>query len=122
MSDDEFQSPFSTGIRGRCPRCGEGRLFRGYLDLAPGCTVCDLDFGPADSADGPAVFIILILGAIVAGLALMVEVKYQPPIWVHIVLWFPMTIGGALTLLRPAKAIMVALQLKNAATQDIEVD
>lgn len=122
MSSEEFQSPFSTGIRGRCPRCGEGRLFAGYLDLAPECAVCGLDFRPADSADGPAVFIILILGAIVAALALIVEVKYQPPIWVHIVLWFPLTIGGALAMLRPAKAIMVALQLRNAAIQDIEVD
>lgn len=114
-------SPLRAGLTCRCPRCGKGRLFAGYLDLAPACEVCGLDYAQADSGDGPAVFVILILGFAVVGGALVVEVAFQPPYWVHVVLWLPAILGGSLGLLRPFKAILVALQFKHKATQDIDI-
>ena len=106
-------SPFRVGLACRCPRCGRGSLYAGFLQLAPGCSVCGLDYAKADSGDGPAVFIVLILGAIVVALALWVEIVYEPPFWVHAVLWPPLILGGALGMLRPAKALMIALQFRH---------
>ena len=77
-------SPCATGLAGRCPRCGEGKLFDGFLKLRPRCDACGLDFSFADSADGPAVFIMLIAGFVVLALALCVEITYEPPIWLHL--------------------------------------
>ena len=118
--DDAQYPPLSaaeTGLKGRCPRCGEGRLFAGFLATAPRCSVCGLDFGFADSGDGPAVFIMMIVGFIVVAAALVVEINYQPPYWVHAVLWLPLTAILALGLLRPAKGLMIALQYRNKAEQ-----
>ena len=97
----------------RCPRCGEGRLFAGILTVRPACQVCGLDFSGQDAADGPAVFVILLLGLIVVGLAALVEIKLSPPLWVHIVLWTPLVIGGAILMLRPLKAGLIALQYRH---------
>jgi uncharacterized protein (DUF983 family) len=108
-------SPLKTGLACRCPRCGRGRLYAGFLTLAPACPVCHLDYAKADSGDGPAVFIILLLGAIVVAAALIVEVRYEPPYWVHMALWPPLVLGGALALLRPLKAMMIAQQYRHAA-------
>lgn len=110
-------SPFSTGLAGRCPRCGEGKLFDGYLKLRPHCSACGLDFAFADSADGPAVFIMLIAGFFVLGLALYVEIAYEPPIWLHLALWLPLALVTCLALLRPMKGIAVALQYVNRAQE-----
>ncbi len=110
-------SPYSTGIAGRCPRCGQGRLFDGFLTIRPRCTACGLDFGFADSADGPAVFIMLIAGFAVLGAALAVEIAYEPPIWVHMVLWLPLATITCLALLRPLKGLAVALQYANKAEE-----
>lgn len=110
-------SPYATGLQGRCPRCGEGRLFDGFLTLKPRCTACDLDLAFADSADGPAVFIMLIAGFAVLGLALFVEIAYEPPIWVHLMLWLPLAIIVCLSLLRPMKGLAVALQYAHKAGQ-----
>jgi uncharacterized protein (DUF983 family) len=110
-------SPFKTGLGCRCPGCGEGKLYNGFLEFAKKCNHCDLDYSEFDSGDGPAVFIILILGFVVVGLALVVEVIYQPPIWVHALLWGPMIIGGSIGMLRPAKGLMVALQYINNARE-----
>lgn len=111
------QPPFSTGLRGRCPRCGEGRLFDGFLALAPACPACGLDYSFADSADGPAFFIVTAVGFLVAGAALLVEIAYAPPIWVHVVLWGPLVLILCLGLLRPLKGVLVALQYANRAEQ-----
>ncbi len=108
-------SPLKTGLACRCPRCGRGQLYVGFLTLAPSCRVCHLDYANADSGDGPAVFIILLLGAVVVALALIVEMRYEPPYWVHALLWPPLILGGALALLRPLKAFMIAQQYRNAA-------
>ena len=100
-----------------CPRCGEGPLFAGplTLTLAPRCSRCDLDYAFIDSGDGPAVFGIFILGFLVLGAALLVEFKLGPPMWVHIVLWGPVTFILAFLLLRLLKATLVALQVRHAA-------
>jgi len=97
----------------RCPRCGEGPLFRGLLTVRPACPACGLDLSAQDAGDGPAVFVILFLGLIVVGLAAFVEIKFAPPIWVHMVLWTPLILGGAILMLRPLKAGLIALQYKH---------
>lgn len=110
-------SPFATGFAGRCPRCGKGPLFAGFLTLAPSCTRCGLDYSFADAGDGPAVFVILIAGCIVVALAFWVEVAYEPPLWVHAALWLPATLAVTLGLLRPLKGIMVSLQYRHKAAE-----
>lgn len=109
--------PVRAGLLGRCPRCGEGKLFAGFLTVAPRCTRCDLDFAFIDSGDGPAVFVILIIGFVVCGLALWVEVAFNPPLWVHFVLWLPAILALALPLLRALKGLMIALQYKHRAAE-----
>ncbi|RME61659.1 MAG: DUF983 domain-containing protein [Alphaproteobacteria bacterium] len=108
-------SIWKAGLKGRCPACGQGRLFAGFLTLAPGCEHCGLDYGHFDSGDGPAVFIMLIVGFIVAGLALVVETMFAPPYWVHLALWLPLTIALAVGLLRPFKGVLIALQHRHDA-------
>jgi uncharacterized protein (DUF983 family) len=108
-------SPIATGLACRCPRCGQGRLFDGYLKLRPACVACGLDFAFADSADGPAVLIMFVAGFAVVGAALAVEIAYEPPIWVHLALWLPMASMMCLALLRPMKSLAIALQYANRA-------
>jgi uncharacterized protein (DUF983 family) len=102
-------SVWSAGLRCRCPNCGRGRLFAGFLTVVERCETCGIDLRAHDTGDGPAVFIILILGFIVVAGALVVEVKMSPPLWIHAVLWPPLVLGGSLGLLRPFKGVMVAL-------------
>ncbi|MER0236854.1 DUF983 domain-containing protein [Fulvimarina sp. MAC8] len=109
--------PIPTGLKGRCPRCGEGRLFSGFLTPAKKCDECGLDFHFADSGDGPAVFVILIIGFIVCGLALWLEVAYDPPLILHFVLWVPLTVILALPLLRMLKGVMITLTYANKARE-----
>jgi uncharacterized protein (DUF983 family) len=108
-------SLLSAALGCRCPRCGRGKVFDGLLTIVPRCAACDLDISAQDAGDGPAVFVILILGAIVVLLAALVEINFAPPIWVHIVLWFPLTLAGAILLLRPLKAGLIALQYRHLA-------
>lgn len=110
-------SPISTGLNCRCPRCGEGRLFRGFLSLRPACESCGLDFAFADSADGPAVFIMFIAGFAIVGAALYVEIMWEPPIWVHMLVWLPLATLLCLGLLRPSKGLAIALQYANRAEE-----
>jgi uncharacterized protein (DUF983 family) len=110
-------SPTTTGMRGLCPRCGQGRLFKGFLGVQPRCASCGLDFAFIDSGDGPAVFVIMIVGFIVAFLALYVEFKFQPPFWVHALLWVPLIFALSLGLLRPLKGLMIAIQYRNKAEE-----
>ena len=106
-----------TGMRGRCPRCGQGRLFKGFLDLQPCCMNCGLDYSFADSGDGPAVFIMMIVGFIVVGLALVVEFSLHPPYWVHALLWVPLVLGLSIGLLRPLKGLLIAQQYRHRAAE-----
>jgi len=99
-----------AGLRCRCPRCGKGKLFAGFLTLQPRCEECGLDYGFADSGDGPAVFIMFLAGFIVVGAALVMEAVYHPPYWVHAALWLPLILIVTLGPLRPMKGLMIALQ------------
>jgi uncharacterized protein (DUF983 family) len=105
------------GIACRCPRCGRGKLFAGFLTLRPACEACGLDFSFIDSGDGPAVFVIMLAGAIVVACALIVEVKYQPPFWVHAVLWLPLILVTTLLPLRSMKSLLIALQFHHKAAE-----
>jgi uncharacterized protein (DUF983 family) len=106
-------SPLVAALFCRCPRCGEGKLYDGVLTVAASCTRCGLDLRAQDAGDGPAVFVVLILGAITVGLAIIVEILFSPPLWVHAVLWTPLVIGGTILLLRPLKAGLIALQYRH---------
>jgi uncharacterized protein (DUF983 family) len=108
-------SPFVAGLKARCPRCGQGPLFRSGLVLREKCERCGLSYAFADSGDGPAVFAIFILGFVVLGAALWVEFRLGPPVWVHVALWGLLTPLLALLLLRVLKATLIALQYKHAA-------
>ena len=101
-----------AGLLGRCARCGEGRLFEGFLSVRPRCGVCGLNLEAQDSGDGPAAFIILIVGFAAVGGLLVTEVAYQPPVWVHLVVWLPFALLATLALLRPFKATLIALQYR----------
>lgn len=105
------------GLRGRCPRCGEGRLFKGFIALRDACGHCGLDYGFADAGDGPAVFVILIGGFIVVFAALIVEVVYAPPYWVHAALWIPLILLVTLGPLRLLKGLLIALQFHHKAVE-----
>ena len=110
-------SPIVSGLLGRCPACGKGRLFQGFLTLRQRCERCGLDFSFADSADAPAFFVMFFSGFIVAGSALAVEVLYSPPYWVHAVLWVPLILITALLPLRPLKGLMIGLQYHHKAAE-----
>lgn len=109
--------PVRAGLAGRCPRCGEGRLFSGFLAVGKECTNCGLDYSYADAGDGPAVFVILIIGFIVVGLALWVEVTYSPTLLIHFLLWIPLSLALGLLSLRWIKGILLTLQYANKAAQ-----
>ena len=109
-------SPVSAGLACRCPRCGRGPLYSGFLTVAERCSDCGLDLRKADSGDGPAVFLIFILGFIVVPLALLVESWFAPPYWVHLVLWPPVILAGTVGLLRSMKGVLIALQYHHRAS------
>jgi uncharacterized protein (DUF983 family) len=110
-------APFLAGVLGRCPNCGEGPLFSGFLTVAPRCAKCDFDLARADSGDGPAVFVIFIGGFVGAFGILFTEIAYRPPIWVHFLVWLPITALICLGLLRPMKGLMIAAQFANKASE-----
>lgn len=110
-------SPYLTGLAGRCPSCGKGALFSGLLTLKSRCDVCGLDYAFADAGDGPAVFVILLGGLIVVAAALIVEVVYQPPFWLHAVLWGPLILIVTLAPLRLLKGLLIALQFHHKAAE-----
>ena len=105
------------GLAGGCPRCGSGALFAGFLQVRPECEICGLDFSAADAGDGPAVFVIFIAGAIVAFAALITEAVYEPPLWVHALLWAPLAVVVCLAPLRPLKGLLIALQFHFRAAE-----
>ncbi len=106
-----------AGLSCRCPRCGKGKLFAGFLTLRQRCDACGLDYNFADAGDGPAVFIMFFAGAVVVGAALITEILYQPPYWVHAVLWLPLIFILTLGPLRPMKGLMIALQYHHKAAE-----
>jgi uncharacterized protein (DUF983 family) len=109
--------PVRAGLAGCCPRCGEGQLFSGFLTLRDQCRNCGLDYAFADSGDGPAAFVILLVGFVVVGLALYVEVSHQPPLWLHFGIWVPLAVGLSLVAMRLAKGVLITLQYANKAAE-----
>jgi len=125
MQDETLPTVTESAMRGlacRCPRCGRGKLYRGFLNLRPNCEACRLDYAFIDTGDGPAVFIIMIAGAIVVASALIVEVKYQPPFWLHAALWLPLTLAVTLWPLRAMKSLLIALQFHHKAAPGRLID
>ena len=110
-------NPILAGLAGRCPRCGKGKMFSGFLRLKPACEVCGLDYSFVDAGDGPAVFVILIAGFIVVGAALVVETLYQPPFWLHAAMWLPLILVTTLAPLRALKGVLIALQYHHKAAE-----
>jgi uncharacterized protein (DUF983 family) len=110
-------NPVLAGLRCRCPNCGEGALFQGFLKVSPRCEACGYDLSKADSGDGPAVFIILIVGFIACFGALIMEVALNPPVWVLLVIWLPVTAILTLALIRPFKGVMLAMQFHHKASE-----
>jgi len=107
------QSSIKTGLRCACPRCGQGKLFTGILTILEKCTVCDFDFGRLNADDGAAFFIIVLYSAIILPLAAWFQFALDPPIWVHLVIWLPIIVFGAILLMRPFKAWLLAQQFKH---------
>ena len=110
------------GIACRCPRCGKGKLYGGFLHLRPSCEACGLDYTFTDTGDGPAIFLIMLAGAIVVTAALIVEVKYQPPFWVHAALWLPLILATTLLPMRSMKSLLIALQFHHKAAPGRLID
>ena len=104
-----------AAIRGHCPRCGAASLFAGLLRFAPACTACGLDFSQCNVGDGPAALLTLVIGAIMVALALTLELTLHPPLWVHVLLWTPITIVSVVGSLRVAKGMLLILELRNKA-------
>lgn len=100
----------------RCPRCREGALFSGFLDVNAQCPSCGLDLRAHDSGDGPAVFIIFIVGALSVIGALSVEAAFEPPYWLHFLIWPVVVIGLTMALLRPLKAKFIEIQYRRRST------
>lgn len=117
MTTARRPNPVLAGLRGRCPNCGRGKLFKGFLTVADRCGACGFDLKAADSGDGPAVFVMLVGGFMVAIPALLVEIAYSPPIAVQLAIWLPAALIVSVGLLRPFKGVMLALQFHNRAAE-----
>jgi uncharacterized protein (DUF983 family) len=112
----EGPSPLSSAISGRCPRCGKGRLFSGLVRFAPRCDACGLDLSSFNVGDGPAAFLIFIVGTITVAGALVVDGAFSPPWWVHLV-WLPVAAGLTVGGLRFSKAMLLALEYRHRACE-----
>lgn len=110
-------TPFQLGIRGRCPRCGQGHLFAGFLKLRASCEVCGLDYSFADPADGPAFFVMSVVAIPITIFAAWLELRFDPPFWAHLASTFPLLIGSSLALLRPFKGWLVCAQYRHKAEE-----
>jgi uncharacterized protein (DUF983 family) len=104
-------------LRGLCPRCGATTLFKGLAGFAPRCRACGLDYTSFNVGDGPAAFLIFIVGGLVVLLAILVELRFSPPFWVHILLWLPLTVVLVIGLLRFAKGLLLILEYRNRARE-----
>ena len=115
----DMQAPDTAqaALRGLCPRCGAPGLFNGIIAFAAHCRRCGLDYTQFNVGDGPAAFLIMIVGAIITVLAIAVELNFGPPFWVHILLWLPLTAILVVGLLRIAKALLLVLEYKNRARE-----
>lgn len=110
-------SPLLVALRGLCPRCGARTLFQSLTGFAPKCRACGLDLSAFNVGDGPAAFLILIVGALIVGLAIAVELSFSPPWWVHALLWLPLTTLAVVVMLRLSKALLLALEYRHRASE-----
>jgi uncharacterized protein (DUF983 family) len=114
---EERASFLLATLRCRCPRCGVGPLFVNLLEVRFACSSCGLDLRQVDTGDGAAVGVILVLGAFIVALAFWVEFRFEPPLWLHVILWPAVTIPLAVLLMRPAKAALIAQQYRHRAAE-----
>jgi uncharacterized protein (DUF983 family) len=119
---DSPPTPLAAGLGGLCPRCGARTLFEGPIKFAPRCRACGLDFAAFNVGDGPAAFLILIIGAVVVGLALWLELAVSPPVWVHVLIWPIVTLALVVGSLRVGKGMLITLEYRNAAREGRIVD
>lgn len=110
-------APLAAALRGVCPRCGAPGLFAGPVRFAPRCRACGLDYAGFNVGDGPAAFLIMIVGGLIVALAIITELSLHPPFWVHILLWLPLTTAAVVGALRAAKGLLLALEYRNAARE-----
>lgn len=109
--------PIRAGLLCRCPNCGRGRLFAGFLNVAERCAACGFDFSRLNTGDGAAVFIMQIAGGSVVFGALAVQIVYDPPVWALLAVALPLTVILSLSLMRSGKGVMIALQMRNRAAE-----
>ncbi len=114
--------PMAAGSKAVCPRCGQGRMFAGLLTPVSHCTACGLDYSFIDAGDGPAVFVIMLLGFLVVALAMIVESVFDPPMWLHALLWVPFITITGIWMLRVMKGVMIALQYRTHAGEGQRMD
>lgn len=110
-------APLDAALKGLCPRCGAPGLFASFLRFADRCPACGLDYREFNVGDGAAAFLILIVGGLVSLLAIIVELKWSPPLLVHLLLWIPLTVVLTVVLLRVAKGLLLVLEYRNAARE-----
>ena len=122
MTEDPY--PLATAptiaqvaLKGLCPRCGKPTLFAKWSTFADRCPNCGLDFSKFNVGDGPAAFLTLILGALVVALAITLELKVHPPLWLHMLIWIPFTAGGVVLSLKAAKGALMSAEYRNAARE-----
>ncbi len=106
-----------AALFGLCPRCGARTLFEGLARFAPKCPACGLDYAQFNVGDGPAAFLTMVVGALVVGLALWVQLAFEPPFWVHVVLWVPLTAAAVVWGLRAGKAALLAAEYRRGAKE-----
>jgi len=106
----EVWTAMKRGFRGRCPRCGDGKLFRAFLKVENNCSVCGLDFTPHRADDLPAYLVIVIVGHLLVPVILWIETDYSPPVWLQLSIYLPFTVIASLLLLQPVKGAVVAVQ------------
>lgn len=106
-----------AGLKGLCPRCGAPTIFAGMLRFADRCSACGLEIARFNVGDGPAAFLTLILGTIVVIMAIALELTFHPPLWLHMLIWIPVTLAGVIASLRLAKGALLAAEFRNAARE-----
>jgi uncharacterized protein (DUF983 family) len=117
LADFVRPSIVQAGLKGLCPRCGAPTLFAGMLRFADRCSACGLDIGKFNVGDGPAAFLTLILGTVVTIMAITLELTLSPPLWLHMLIWIPVTLAGVIGSLRLAKAALLSAEYRNAARE-----
>lgn len=109
--------PIQAGLKGCCPRCGQGKAFDGIITLKDQCNACGLNISNFEVGDGAAIFVIMIANFLVMGMALWVEFTFEPPLWVHAIIWLPVILAICIICIRVFKGMLLAQQFRKDATQ-----